>query len=375
LTGGEVLGTRALNRALLDRQLLLRRHALPVADVVERLVGLQAQAPLAPYVALWSRLERFDPGELADLVRERRAVRTHVMRSTIHLVTARDCRSLRPLMQAAVEGTDASRAFARDLVGVDRAELAAAGRALLDERPRGRAELGRLLGERWPDRDPWSLAAAACFLVPVVQVPPRGLWGETGPVAWATIERWLGEPLPAAPEPADAALLRYLAAFGPASVADMRTWSGLRGLRAVADRLRPRLRAFRDERGRELLDLPDAPLPDPATPAPPRFLPEYDNVLLSHADRTRMDDRGHPIPLAPGNGAVMGTVLVDGFHRATWRIAREGDRAILRVAPYAPLARREAEAVAEEAAALLAFAAADAADRDVAITSPSDRAA
>jgi hypothetical protein len=317
-----LLGRRALNRALLERQLLLRRAVMAPAEAIEHLVGLQAQAPLAPYVALWSRLEGFDPATLSDMVRERRAVRTHAMRSTIHLFTARDALALRALTQPVMARAFAGSPFAKGLSGVDLAAVAAAGRALLEEAPRTRPELGRALAERWPDRDPGDLSAAVPYLVPGVQVPPRGLWGQTGGPRWATIEAWLGEPLPE-PPPADAVVLRYLAAFGPAGTADVRTWSGLTGLAATIDRLRPRLRRFRDEHGRELLDLPDAPLPDPDTPAPPRLLPEYDNVLLSHAERSRINDLGGQIPLAPGNGARMGTFLVDGFLRGTWRL-RDG---------------------------------------------------
>jgi hypothetical protein len=273
------------------------------------------------------------------------------MRSTIHLLSARDCLALRPLMQPIVARTYATSAFARDLAGLDTQELVAAGRELIDARPLTRPELGRLLQERWPDRNPDSLGAAVCYLIPMVQATPRGLWGASGPAAWATVESWLGQPLAADPPPPDALVLRYLAAFGPASVADIRAWSGLTGLAEVAERLRPNLRAFRDEHGRELLDLPDAPRPDPDTPAPPRLLPAYDNVLLSHADRARINDLGRPVPLPPGNGATRGTLLVDGFLRGTWRI----DRGRLHIEPFVPLDDTASDALAAEADELLTF--------------------
>jgi hypothetical protein len=248
---------------------------------------------------------------------------------------------------------------------MDTEALVAAGRELLDERPRTRAELGGILAERWPDRDAGSLSAAVSYLLPAVQVPPRGVWGETGQAAWATIERWLGAALPTQAPAADDTVLRYLAAYGPATVADIRTWSGLTRLGEAIERLRPRLRTFRDERGRELFDLPDAPRPDPDVPAPPRFLPEYDNVLLSHADRARINDDARPVPLFPGNGAVRGTVLVDGFYRGTWKIVRHGDRATLHVEPFRRVDKREAGDLAAEGQRLLAFAAADAPSHDV----------
>src|SRR5260221_900001 len=368
---GEVLSQRALNRATLARQLLLQRIQMPAADAIEHLVGMQAQAPLAPYVGLWTRLEGFRTGELAQLIGERRAVRASLMRRTVHLVTARDCLSLRSLMQPMLVSGFASSPFARNLVGVDMPALNEAGRALLEERPRTRVELGKLLSKQRPDRDATSLAYAVSYQVPLVHVPPRGILGSStqGQATWTTMEAWLGRPLDPAPSPEDV-VMRYLAAFGPATVMDIRTWSVLPGLRAVTERLRPRLRTFRDERGRDLFDLPDAPRPDSETPAPVRFLPEYDNLLLSHADRTRFMSEERKTPLFPGNGGALGYVLVDGEFRGTWKIVRHrGDRATLTVEPFTALSRQETDALAEEGERLLAFAAADAA-RDIQFAVP-----
>jgi hypothetical protein len=351
-----VLDARTLNRALLERQMLLGRRNKPVGEALEHLVGMQAQAPLAPYVGLWSRLEGFATDELAALTVERKVVRAHVMRATIHLVTARDCLLLRPLMQPVVANNFASSEFARNLKGLDIEAVLAAGRALLDESPRSRTDLGRLLCERWPGLDPVPLSYVATLLVPSVQVTPRGVWGTGGPALWATIESWLGEPLSRETRGLDELLLRYLAAFGPASTADIRTWSGLSGVSEVIERLRPDLRIWRDEMGRELFDVPDAPVPDPGTPVPARFLPEYDNVLFSHADRARINDLAQRIPLPPGNGGVMGTLLVDGFYRGTWRIARLGDCATLHIKPFERLSKAHRDDVSAEGARLLTFA-------------------
>ncbi|HET9982316.1 MAG TPA: winged helix DNA-binding domain-containing protein [Longimicrobiales bacterium] len=358
-----VLGPRALNRALLARQLLLRRAPLPALDAVEHLVGMQAQAPLSPYPGLWTRLEGFRPDDLVRLIEERHVVRIALMRSTIHLVSARDCLVLRPLVQPvlerALQGT-----YGRRLAGLDPAELADAGRELVEAEPRSFEELGPRLRERWPDRDPTALAQGVRALVPLVQLPPRGVWGAGGRAVHTSAEAWIGRPLDADAS-LDELVVRYLAAFGPASVADVQKWSGLTRLREVVDRLRPRLVTFRDEDGAELFDLPDAPRPDPDTPAPPRFLPEFDNALLSHADRTRILSDEHRRRLFGLNGLMPGAVLVDGVVRAGWRIAGRRGEATMDIQPFEPLSPEERLEVAEEGARLLAFMAPGAEVREV----------
>ncbi len=191
--GGKALDRRALNRALLARQMLLQRAQLPAADAIEHLVGMQAQVPHTPYVGLWTRLDGFRHEELAQRITERRAVRLALMRSTIHLVTARDCLALRPVVQAALD-RDLYRNSTHGprIAGMDMPALLAAGRALLDERPLTTAELGERLHARWPDRAAASLAYAMRNLAPLVQTPPRGLWGLSGQTRYATAEAWLG---------------------------------------------------------------------------------------------------------------------------------------------------------------------------------------
>ena len=359
--GGEgthdVLGVHELNRATLGRQMLLRRLELPALDAIEHLVGMQAQAPSPPYIGLWTRLEGFRPDELGSLITDRRAVRIALMRNTVHLVSASDCLALRPLMQPVLDrtlfSTHANRAH---LEGVDTGALVAAGRALLEERPRTAKELGKLLQEQWPERDPAALARAVRHLLPLVQVPPRGVWGKSGPAAHTTAESWLGRPLD--PDPSiEQVVLRYLGAFGPATVKDVQTWSGLTRLGEVVERLRPRLRTFRDERGKELFDVPDAPMPDPATPAPPRFLPEFDNLILSHANRTRFIAEEYRKALASRNGMVPAAFLVDGFVQGTWRTERSRGRASLEIKPFEPMAQGDRDALAEEGERLIRFVA------------------
>ena len=363
-TSGEVLGPRALNRALLARQFLLRREKRSVLETIEHLVGMQAQVPGNPYIALWSRVDGFQPEELSHLIVERRAVRTTVMRTTLHLVSAGDCLTLRPLMQDVMVRTLVNTAWARNIEGVETASLITAGRTLLEEQTRTRAELGARLRERWPDRDAASLAWAVSYLVPVIQVPPRGLWGKSGQARLTTVESWLGRPQDADPSP-DKMVLHYLAAFGPSATADIRSWSGLTGVREIIERLRPRLVTFRDERGRELFDLPDAPRPDPETPAPPRFLPEYDNILLSHDDRGRILRENQGLPMPAGRGGELGSLLVDGFLGGMWRINRGRGKATLVVEAGGSWTKADQTAVAEEGARLLAFMGADVRDRDV----------
>jgi hypothetical protein len=355
----DVLGPRELNRATLERQMLLRRRELPALDAIEHLVGLQAQAPSPPYIGLWTRLKDFRPDELGRLILERRAVRIALMRNTVHLVSARDCLALRPLVQPVLDRTlYSTRANRAHLEGVDAEALVAAGRALLGERPRTAKELGEQLQEQWPERDPAALARAIRHLLPLIQVPPRGVWGKSGPAAHTTAESWLGSPLDPAPS-IEHVILRYLGAFGPATVKDVQTWSGLTRLGEVVERLRPRLRTFRDERGRELFDLPDAPMPDPDAPAPSRFLPEFDNLILSHADRTRFIAEEYRKALASRNGMVPAAFLTGGFVQGTWKTEWSRGRASLEIKPFEPLAKVDRDALAEEGEILLRFTGAE----------------
>jgi len=361
-----VLGPRALNRALLARQGLLERSDTPVTAMVEQLAGMQAQVPENPYVALWSRLREFEAASLSTLIEHRQAVRAQLMRSTIHLVTARDMLAISPLTLPVLIRTFKS-PWAAKLHGVDVEAVLAAGMELLAERPLTRTELAELLAPRWPQAEPAALAHAVTFHGALVQVPPRGLWGGHGQATWAPAETWLGAPLH--PNPAlDQLVVRYLAAFGPATVADMRTWSGLTGLKAVFERMRPELRTFRDERGRELFDVPDGPLPDPGTPAPPRLLPEYDNLFLSHADRSRvLAGVGPGLPL-PRGARAFGSLLADGFFRAFWRIDETAAGATLTIDRFTRLSGDDddlLDAIVGEARGLLAFLSPNAAAHDV----------
>lgn len=355
---GEIMSTRALNRALLARQLLLAREERPAAETVEWLLGMQAQVPITPYIGLWSRLRDFRPEELSTLMETRQAMRMTMMRGTLHLVTARDCFGLRPLMQSMLERLlQTGSPFGRAVKGIDVPALLSTGRELLTEEPRTSTALGKLLQERWPEYDAQSLAYNVQYTVPLVQITPRGLWGRSGNPTWTTAEAWLGREFDEGVSLDDMAL-RYLAAFGPARAVDVQAWSGLQRLQEVIERLRPRLISLRDEKGNELFDLPDAPRPDPETPAPVRFLPEYDNVFLSHADRARIVDDEYRKRLNLGP-RTLPTFMVDGFIAGRWKLTQTKKRASIELHSRVALTPDQRIEVGEEASRLLEFMAPD----------------
>jgi hypothetical protein len=356
----DVLDRRVLNRSFLARQLLLERASLSAAAAIEHLVGLQAQSPSAPYFGLRARLDGFEPGELSNLIEKRKTVRIALMRSTIHLVSARDCIGLRPIMQKAVERSLSN--YRKEINGIDRETLLAHATKVLEEKPRTGLELEKELAKRWRSRDPHALAMAVRCWLPLVQVPPRALWGRSGAAAHTTSESWLGRPLAVSDKP-DGAFLRYLRAFGPASIQDFQTWSGLTGASEVVERARPKLRTFRDENGVRLYDVIDGRFGDPDIPVPPIFLPEYDNALLSHADRARIIEVGYRNRIFTKGG-----LLVDGFAIGRWWIATRPKKVKdLVVELFERVPRRVLDDIEAEGRRVLAFAA-DGAAGDVLVS-------
>lgn len=339
-----MMDSRSLNRATLARQLLLDRSDLPVRDAVAHLCGLQAQEPQEPFVGLWSRVHGFVPGTLDELLEQRRVVRVHLMRRTVHLLTAEDVLAWRArfdtMLRQRVLGV-----YRGELEGVDLEELKVAGlKVMSDGEARSMRELVEALGLEPGSRPLGELLVAA--LVPVVQAPPRGLWRAKGGVRNVALSAWLGREID--PVTRDEALIRrYLAAFGPAAVADIRAWSGLAGLPKAVAAMRDELVTFRDERGRELLDLPDAPRPDPETPAPVRFLPAFDNAILGYDDRSRIIDHEHRGLSVAGERVV----LVDGRVAATWSV----DAGTLTVSPLRRFSKADRVAVCEQGQELALF--------------------
>ncbi|MET7393308.1 winged helix DNA-binding domain-containing protein [Dactylosporangium sp. NPDC005572] len=350
----EVLDRRALNRATLARQLLLDRSAMGVPEAVEHLAGLQAQTPHSWYVGLWTRLRDFTPAGASDLLADGRLVRVAAMRSTIHLMTGRDALAVRPLVAVVGERMWATN-FGRRLTNLDDlSSIVAEGCRILAAEPLTFAELGKRLAERWPGHDAAAMAQAVRVFETLIQVPPRGQWGRSGRALHTTAAAWLPG-LSAEPLTVAELLLRYLGSFGPATVRDMQTWSGLTRLGEVVDGLRPRLVTFADDQGRELFDLPDAPRPGADAPAPARFLYDFDNLLLSHADRTRVvtpEYTGQPFD---PNGPMPAVVLVDGTTAGVWRVGGTRQRAELVIAPLRRLTERELDDVTAEGGRLLAF--------------------
>jgi hypothetical protein len=328
--------------------------------MIEHLGGLQAQAAPGPYVGLWTRLDDFERERLAGLIAERTVVKGAWLRGTLHLVTADDYRrhrsTLQPMLTAAYR--DIARRRQPD---VDVTAVVAAARDHFAEAPRTFAELSTWLTGRWPDVDVGTMRHAVRMHLPILQVPVDNGWSYPGKPRFTLADDWLGAEVPV--EPADAAageaaldemVERFLRAFGPASVADVQTWSGLPGVPEAVERLRPSLAVYREGRT-ELFDLADTPLPDPDTPVPPRYLPEFDNVLLSHRRRTRIVADEHRKRVYLPGLRVAPTILVDGFVAGTWKVDMQRGEAVLEVTPFGPLAKADEAVLAEDGERLVRF--------------------
>jgi DNA glycosylase AlkZ-like len=347
------LTLRELNRATLARQLLLRRHRLTVTRAIERIAGVQAQWPPSPYIGLWSRVDGFRAADLARAVARRHVVKATLMRTTLHLVTAHDYLAYAGIYRERRLG-ELQRQLAATEEAADLDEEGERLAALAAERPRSRPELLAALGRpklRIEDSRPWFVWFALSARAGLIHVPAASAWrSHTAGGTFAPARTWLGADGAAGEAAAAHLLRRYLAAFGPASGADISQWTGLplSVLRPGLDRLA--LRRFRDELGRELYDLPRAPVPPGDTPAPARLLPRFDSLVLSHDDRGRVLSDEHRAAVIEG-GEVRPTFLVDGFVAGTW--ALEGGR--VKLASFAPIPRAARREVEAEAARLEAF--------------------
>lgn len=357
----QTLSQRQLNRALLARQGLLERKRVPALEMIEALVGMQSQAPQAPYIGLWSRIAEFEPGELDELMTTRQVVRLTMMRGTVHLVSAKDCIALRPVIDPVI-----LRIFlvGRKPINLDLEQVKLTTMELLAGGPLPAAEISARLAKRHPAHTSTDLLFAAHCVTAMVQIPPRGLWKQSGQPINISAESWIGQPLvdDADPEPL---LRRYLSAFGPATIRDMQSWSGLQRLRESVEAMRPTLRTFHDEKGQELFDVPDGLLPDPATPAPVRIIAEFDNLVLGHADRTRVIDDEHRPAVVTINGQVRSTYLIDGYVAGMTKLTRAKNVATLTITPFVRLSTRDRAGLLAEADRLLQFAEPDATSNQI----------
>lgn len=364
---GSTLTLRQLNRAYLKRQHLLERVAIPVREMVTHLVGMQSQVPGDPFTGLWTRIEAFDPAELDALMEDREVVRILTMRGTIHLLTREDAQLIWPLMaKDLIKLTLANKLWKSHYDGLDIAVVQAEGRRLLEASPMPSRQVREHLGMLWPDRDAEALSRLIHFGLPLVQVTPRGLWKRSMATTHTTLDAWLGEPTPETGE-ADEIVRRYLRAFGPASTADFRTWSRLTGMKETFARLRPELVSYCDERGRELFDVPDGEFVDPETPAPVRFLPGFENALLSHDDRTRVVSERNRRFLASANGMPPAAFLIDGFVSGSWKITRTKSAATLTIRPFEQLSLEDRAQLEAEGERFVRFLEPDAKEYEVGV--------
>jgi len=347
-----ILTTRELNRALLARQHLLQRSSMNVVEMITHLVSLQAQIPNPPYIGLWTRLEQFEREDLTQLMEARKVVRAAMMRSTLMLMTAEDHQYFRPTLQPAL--TRALRAFfGKNAKGLDIEKLVAAAKPFIEEEPRSTGEIRALLEKLEPDRAGDAMAYAVRNYLPLIQVPPGGTWGSGTRASYTTAESYLGKVN--TEEDLRGLLQRYLAAFGPASVMDFQFWTGMTRLKKPLEAIKSDFVVYEDENGTELFDLPGAPLPTEDTPAPVRFIPAYDNLIISHSDRTRVISETAYKQVFLSAARVMPTILVDGFVAGRWKTERTKSTAQLQIELYQEIESETQTALEEEGSRLLRF--------------------
>jgi hypothetical protein len=340
-----ILKLRELNRATLARQMLLERETLSAPAAIERLVGLQAQLASAPYVGLWTRLRDFQREDLAREIESRKVVKATMMRATLHLCTDDDYARFRTALNPLLIGAASEIAKRRD-GDFDIDKVLKAARKFIAEKPRTFAEISDMLTKLMPDHDVGAMRYSVRTHIPLVQVPIDAGWSYSNKPEFTLAEPWIGRPISPEDNLRDL-VFRYLAAFGPASVTDAQTWMGMK-LKDTFEKLRPELQTYRGEGRTELFDLPGAPLPAEDVPAPVRFLPEYDNLLLSHSNRTRViaDEYRSKVYL-PGL-RVAATILVDGFVRGAWKIEKTKTATTLLIAPFDKLTKKDRAALTEE---------------------------
>ncbi|GAB3817985.1 winged helix DNA-binding domain-containing protein [Kribbella italica] len=345
-----VLSAKAINRATLSRQLLLERAEVGPAEAVRRLAGMQGQEPKHPYVGLWTRLDGFADAELTAAVEAREVVRATLFRGTLHLVTAEDYLRFRTTLAPVLEA--GLKMLKERGEGLEPDKVVAAARKLLTKEPLTFTQVRDALQEQFPAVNDRALGFCTRMMVPLVMYPTDTRWGWPANARFTPAEQWIGRKpfLGAVP---DELVIRYLDAFGPATPADFQTWSGLPSAKALLEDAE--LERFEDEDGRTLYDVPTAPRPDPETPAPVRFLPEFDNLLLAHAKRERVIADAYRPAVFTKNLRVKATYLVDGQVAGLWTAEKKRAVATLTLTPFEPVTKRVKTALEREGEALLRF--------------------
>lgn len=360
-----ILKLRELNRATLARQMLLKRETLSVPAAVERLAGMQAQLASAPFVGLWTRLENFKREDLAKEIEARKIIKATLMRATLHLFTADDFLRFRATLQPVLSGAGETIAKQRGS-DFDQDQLLKAARKFIADQPRTFAEISEMVAELMPNHDVGALRYTVRTQIPLVQVPVSGGWSFPGKPAFTLAESWIGKKISAKENLRDL-VLRYLAAFGPASPTDMQTWCGysLPALKAEFEKLKPELTVYLNEKRQELFDLPTISLPKEDAPAPVRFLPEFDNLLLSHKNRNRIVPDEYRSKVYLPALRVAATILVDGFVGGAWKVEKTKTSATLLIEPFAKLTKQDRAALTEEGEKLIRFIEPDAKSFDL----------
>ena len=360
-----MISQRALNRATLARQMLLERSNVSVLEALYQVAGLQAQEPKPPFIGLWTRLSTFEKSDLLDLVNDHKAVRATAMRATLHLMSTRDYLAFRPVLQPMLDGAMESILKNRG-EGIDVDRFVDKARAYFEGHHATFNELRDALAKADVDIDIRAAAYAARMRLPLVQVPDGSTWGWPTDPKFTLASTWLGVDVPATGS-LDNFVLRYLGAFGPATVADFQTWSGVKGAKDAFERLRPQLEVLPGDNKREYFDLPDAPRPDEDVPAPVRFLPDFDNLMLGHNTRSRVIKDEYRQRVSTANLRTLATFLVDGVTAGTWKIEVKRKTATLLLSPFESIGKADVEAVVEEGERLLRFVEPEAGAYDVRI--------
>ncbi|MEV4264955.1 winged helix DNA-binding domain-containing protein [Kribbella sp. NPDC049584] len=355
-----VLSAKAINRATLARQVLLERDSVPAADVIGQLVGMQGQEPKHPYVGLWSRITGFEEAELDRAVNDRTVVRATMFRGTLHLVTAADFLRFRSTVSPVLEA--GLKVLGDRGAGLEPDKVVAAAEKLLAKEPLTFTEVRDALQKQFPEVNERALGFCTRMLVPLVMYPADVRWSWTANSRFTPAEEWIGKKLHKRAEPLEL-VTRYLRAFGPATPADFQTWSGLQKAKSLFDELD--LETFTDEAGKTLYDVPDGPRPDEDTPAPVRFLPEFDNVLLSHAKRERIIADEHKPRVFTKNLRVKATYLVDGLVAGLWTAEKKRGVATLTLTPFGKLLKKTQAELEREGGALIRFLEPDAKTHEV----------